>query len=336
MITATDRVQQASQWCLRLAEGDLSVEARRDFDVWTADPENALAFEDAARVWQALERSHLSPQLIEMRRSALDKLRRAEAASWSRGTSHRWRYVSIAASLVVILIGAALWVRFAPVTYVTGIGERQVIALADGSMLTLDAQSEVAVRYNGNRRDLSLRRGRAKFQVAKDPLRPFSVSAADKMVVATGTQFSVELLSRKVRVVLYEGAVEVLATETLQPVTITAATRHQRDPGLLPGRELIAPTEQAVAQTQPVDLLRAASWEAGQVAFNDEPLATAVERMNRYTNVPLEIGDEQAATVRISGVFAAGEPEAFIEGVTGVFPVRVDEVAGRRVFRSTR
>src|SRR3546814_12464145 len=40
--------------------------------------------------------------------------------------------------------------------------------------------------------------------------RPFSVAAAGKIVVATGTEFSVELLGRETRVILYEGHVAVL------------------------------------------------------------------------------------------------------------------------------
>ncbi len=36
----------------------------------------------------------------------------------------------------------------------------------------------------------------------EDPLRPFSVQAGPRMVIATGTQFSVEKLSGEVRVVL--------------------------------------------------------------------------------------------------------------------------------------
>src|SRR3546814_17339617 len=54
------------------------------------------------------------------------------------------------------------------------------------------------------------------------PLRPFSVAAAGKIVVATGTEFSVELLGRETRVILYEGHVAVLngsaaTRDTLKP-----------------------------------------------------------------------------------------------------------------------
>src|SRR3546814_19363224 len=58
-------------------------------------------------------------------------------------------------------------------------------------------------------RQVELLAGRAKFDVAKDPQRPFTVAAGDKLVVAVGTRFSVELIDGQVRVILYEGQVEV-------------------------------------------------------------------------------------------------------------------------------
>ncbi|WP_163071616.1 FecR domain-containing protein, partial [Acinetobacter baumannii] len=60
------------------------------------------------------------------------------------------------------------------------------------------------------RRALRLLAGRARFEVAKDPRRPFAVTAGDRMVVATGTAFSIELFRAEMRVVLYQGSVSVL------------------------------------------------------------------------------------------------------------------------------
>ena len=40
-------------------------------------------------------------------------------------------------------------------------------------------------------------------------MRPFTVAVGDKLVVAVGTSFSVELINGDVRVILYEGQVEV-------------------------------------------------------------------------------------------------------------------------------
>lgn len=340
-----DRIEQASTWCLRLAEGSLPPAARAEFDAWqAADPENAHAFDDAVRTWQALEDARLSPELIAMRRGALDSFRRGHATRWSRiGSRRRTAWMALVASLTVVAIGTGMWSRFVPRSYETGLGERRIVALKDGSRLSLDAQSRVDVRYSGERRELWLRQGRAKFHVAKDPLRPFSVSAADKVVVATGTEFSVELLASQVHVILYKGSVEVLADQpgsALQPVRVEqprdAGSLPRSRAALVPGRELVASVATPVVEVAVADPVRSLSWEAGQLAFSNEPLSSAVERMNRYADIPLVIGDPATGRVRISGVFAAGDTEAFVEGVTAVFPVRVQERNGRKSLVSAR
>lgn len=335
------RLEEAGVWCLRLAERELSPSLRAELDRWlAADPENLRAFERATHTWDAMEEIKLSPSLIEMRRSALEAYRRGHAAQWSGGRRRLGLRAAVAAALVLVVTGLAAW-RYLPETFETGVGERQVIALDDGSKLSLDAHSRVDVRYLKDRRELWLKRGRAKFEVHRDPLRPFSVTAANKVVVATGTQFSVELLASQVRVILYEGNVDILATskdpasppKPLQVLRVpTEAARQPRAVALAPGRELIVGVNEEAARVRDVDPLRSLGWEAGQVSFTDEPLALAVERINRYGGAALAVGDATAARVRISGVFTAGDTEAFIEGVTGVFPLRVETHDGRQTF----
>src|SRR5207245_2615866 len=69
----------------------------------------------------------------------------------------------------------------------TDIGERSVLALADGSKVTLNTASAVRADYTGRERRLTLVRGEAFFDVAKDPTRPFMVTAGSRQVIAVGT-----------------------------------------------------------------------------------------------------------------------------------------------------
>src|SRR6185437_15005809 len=78
------------------------------------------------------------------------------------------------------------------------------------SQLTLDARSEVSVRYTSDARALTLVRGQAQFDVAHDVARPFSVTAEGHEVLATGTAFDVDLLGPKLLVTLLKGRVVVL------------------------------------------------------------------------------------------------------------------------------
>lgn len=333
------RAEQASDWCLRIAEGSLPPEEVADFEAWmAADPANREAFDRASFVWRALDGRAAPPELVGIRMDALASLHEDEAPARGGRSLLGWRGITaMAAALALVVIAGLTLLTGGPVTYQTGVGERRVVMLEDGSRLSLDAASSVEVDYSGERRQLHLISGRARFDVARDPLRPFSVAAGDKLVVATGTSFSVEMLARRVEVVLYEGHVSVLRTAAdAPPRPVTAARGVPVEQLLRPGTQVALPSDGPAATLAQVDLPRSQSWEAGQLSFTDEPLASAVERMNRYSRTPLELGDAAAGRIPISGVFNTDDPASFVEGITGVFPVRGDRRGDRIVLSSTR
>lgn len=319
-------MEEASEWRMREAEAPLSNEERTALDAWLdASEANRTAYARVEVAWSAVADAASEPELVAMRGQAFEAARRAGGIRWARTSlSTRARIVSLAAVLLIAIFAGGAWLYWAPRSYETGLGERRVVALEDGSRVSLDAATEVRVRFSGSRRELWLEHGRAKFDVARDPLRPFSVTAQDRTVVATGTSFSVELLNEEVRVVLYEGAISVLerAPDGAPPRPVAIAGHVG---ALAPGQELITTNiTGAIAETAAVDPVRSLSWEAGQLSFDDEPLPTAIARMNRYASRPLRIGDPFVSGLRVSGVFRAGDTDAFIEGVSAVLPVRAE------------
>lgn len=323
--------EAAAGWRLRLAEGPLSDEEGAAFQGWLdADPRHPAAFDAALGVWDAAGDQADLPEMIVLRGAALESARRANAARWRRGVLPRAAAIA-AALLVAVLAGA--WLFGMPTVYRTGVGERELVVLSDGSRLSLDADTAVLVRYSNHRRQLDLLRGRARFDVAKDPLKPFTVAAAGKTVVAVGTEFSVERLDRQVRVVLYEGKVSVLKASATVPV---GPARQPADAVLRPGAELVIADEAPVAQLASVDLSRSISWEAGQLVFDDEPLARAVERVNRYSDEKIEVEGQEAAGVLVSGVFTAGDTRAFVDGVSDVFPIDAKRDGGKIILAYSR
>lgn len=323
----TPRAETAGDWCHRIAEGSLSPEEVTEFEDWmAADPENRAAFDRASFIWRALDGRAAPPELVAIRMDALSALTQQddEEGPMLRPWWRRAALGTLVASLVAVLTFTLFWPAQAPagIDFETKRGERRVVMLDDGSRLSLDAASEVAVSYTNERRDLELRSGRAKFDVAKDPLKPFTVAAGDKLIVATGTSFSVEMLRGEVNVILYEGHVAVLDRATRKPAVLPMRQGvATSEPLLRPGQELSLPADGA-PRLQSIDPARTTSWEGGQLTFSDEPLGDAVERMNRYASVKLMVGDPAAARIPISGVFNADNTESFVAGVSGVFPVR--------------
>lgn len=317
------REEVAIGWALRHTHGDMSFTEIEVFAAWLGeDTANGEAFDEAMAAWHMLDGPSFEPEMLSLRCEALGALQAAQRRRWR--PSPVWRSAALAASLVLGLsIGIYLW--NAPDHYRTGVGERRVVALADGSRVTLDAKSSVTVSYHAHTRELTLDSGRATFSVAKDPLRPFSVASHDSMVIATGTQFSVERLGEATRVVLYEGHVAVMRKLGDRLVPATLSSRHGDSPAdteLTPGRELILPDNAVPSRLRTLpdpDAERA--WEHGQIDVDDEPLGIAAARMNRYQTGPRLIVAPEITDIRVSGLFDAGDIEAFASGIAGIAPV---------------
>lgn len=337
-----DRTQDAAAgWLLRQADGrPFSPAEAAAFETWLADDEaNLAAYEAALAAWRSVEQIAADDAVLGLRRDALHAFRQAQRRRWPRRFGARWSGLAAAISVCGFIFVLGYGLQAGGQIYQTGVGERRVVILADGSKLSLDADTKVVVHYGRARRELKLERGRAKFDVTRDETRPFAVSAADKLVVASGTQFSVELVQSQVRVVLYTGHVSVLSQGADQaapsPLKL-AAQSTSADEALAPGRELIANVAAPVAAVQRVDPGRSQSWEGGQLIFDNEPLSLAVARVNRYTNEPLSVGDAKAGATAVNGVFTGGDVQAFVEGVSAVSPVRVEYRGADKVFVSLR
>lgn len=324
-----DPAEVAALWAARLADGQMPQAQQAEFQAWLdADPTHETALREIIGAWEAVEHYAASAEMMALRESALASARRSlDRAGGRLPLARVWGLVA-ATLLLALCVGAGAWLWLSPRTYETAVGERRVVVLSDGSKVSLDAATVVKVRYTGETRRLWLERGRAKFEVARNPLRPFSVAAADEVVVATGTAFSVELVQRQVRVVLYEGHVMVLDRDGggARRTVAVGPRRIAADQLLSPGRELILPVQTvravAPAVVAPSDPVRSLSWEGGQLVFEDEPLRVVVERMNRYADRPLVVGDDVAARVRVSGVFRAGDTDALMQGLAAAFDLK--------------
>ncbi|WP_343520276.1 FecR domain-containing protein [Sphingomonas sp.] len=320
-----ERFEAAASWCLELAEGPLPDERQSAFDAWLAgNPDNLAAFERSSRLWRQVGEAAASPELIDLRERALATFRRRNQWRWAR-QAVTGRAVAAVAAVLLAIVGTAWWWQSAPDIYRTGVGERRVVMLDDGSRASLDAATEVDVRMRGDRRELRLMSGRAKFDVAKDPLKPFSVRVGDRLVVATGTSFSVEMINGKLRVILYEGRVVVLdrPAGSATAAEVLSRLKGGEEAALTPGRELVVGVSgQSPAQLAKADPVRSLSWEGGQLVFDDEPLSLAVGRINRYSNRRVELTGA-VGRLRVNGVFNTGDVEAFATGVEQTLPVRV-------------
>jgi transmembrane sensor len=325
--------QAAATWHDRLQRENVSDETRQAFNLWLAQsPEHERAYAAIDRAWSVLQAGVHEPEILALRHEAALRLSRAASRSL------RPLRFATAVALVLALGGIATllvthslaersilaWVLEPSNTeteriYTTTVGERLVVTLLDGSQVTLDTQSQLRVAWSKRERNMKLVRGQALFEVAKDRTRPFVVEARKQRLVALGTAFDVRVEDGQMKVTMIEGTVRV------EPAT---ATSDSRTTPLSPARILTA-GEQLVVDAQsedhihPADPDRATSWRRGQIIFDDTRLADAVGELNRYSETQIVLSDPTLADLRLSGAFATGRPNVFVEAVTGYFAVAV-------------
>jgi transmembrane sensor len=172
------------------------------------------------------------------------------------------------------------------------------------------------VRYAAHSRSLTLVAGQARFEVAHDVLRPFSVTARGQEVVATGTVFNVDLMGSELLVTLIEGHVTVLAQESPAIALDQLPDRIALDAG-----EQLVLSPAGKPRIARVNIERTTAWQNGQLVFEDEPLDTVLARISRYGNRQVIAGDAACAGLRISGVFREGDVAGFLSTITSYLPV---------------
>jgi transmembrane sensor len=310
---------------------------RRRFGAWSdadestlkkrleADPTYADAFRRVERSWSAVGQHASSAELLALREGAIARARRASARRWT-GKDNRSRSFRIAAAMAGIGIALAAAYQFAPFgfkpgEYRTSIGEQHSFALEDRSHIALDAATRVRVKYSDNARIVQLIEGQVQLSVAKDPRRPFEVEAGGHTIVAVGTVFNVEYVNKEIHVAMLEGEVAVLPSPARAP---GEGPSENSSLPLIAGEELRVRRDGRTAVTRTADLRAASAWREGKVIFNAEPLGEAIQRLNRYSSLQLQVSDPDLAAMKMSGVFNVGDTSAFVEAVLAYLPATAD------------
>jgi transmembrane sensor len=330
--------QQAVDWFVAHRDGRLDAREREAFGEWLlASPAHVEEYLEVAVIARALPTAADDPEY------PLDAiLARADAATESNvrplsvddsaplagtvrtGGMNLWR-LAVAAVLAVVIGGFLWWSteRPAPQHYATPHGEQHTWRLADNSLLHLNTNTAITVRYSRNERLVEIDRGQALFVVTHDPRRPFRVVAGATDVVAVGTQFDVYRQADLTVVTVVEGQVSVGSGGTRNPrLEVNAGEQVRVSSGILP----------PVAAR--VDAQRSTAWLNRRIAFDHETLATVAAEFNRYVAVPIEIESPSLRTLVVSGVFAADDTETFLSYLRSLDGVTVETTSSRiRVFR---
>ncbi len=283
--------EEALAWLVRLHSGE---ETEADWNAYHDWKAAVSAHEEAAqraeRMW-----SRLGPALSARRTS---------------------RNLAGALLLAVCLAGGgAASGTFGPLSgwladEATGVGERRVVTLADGTTVMLDSATSVDVAYAESERRIILRDGQIFISVKPDPARPFVVEAAQGSVRALGTAFNVRMDSAGARVAVTEHAVRV-------------TYKGNRSVDIREGEGVGYDAGRGLGKPGVVDIRDVTAWQQGEIVFDARPLGEVADEIGRYRRGSVVFTDATLKDLPVTGVLSTADADAFFSALEQTLPVRV-------------
>ena len=307
--------ETAADWIVRRDAGELPADDELAFRDWLSEPAHRRAFERLEALWSLMD-GDPAPSLpaLPASRRTIFRRKRGSAAAPARG-ARRWTGAAVAASIALVAFASfGDWPTRLRADYATGVGERRVLTLEDGSRVTLGSSSAIAHDFSGSRRKVSLLEGSAFFEVAPDCSRPFTVEAAGGSATALGTAFAVRERDGTAELVVTEHRVRVIGG----------------------GRSGIVDEGQRVDfGAEKLGAIEAAgngatAWTRGQLVVVNRPLREVVVEIARYRHGYLAVAGP-AADVKVSGVYDLDHPLAAVASIEHSLNLRSFRLSDRLI-----
>lgn len=285
--------EQARDWIVCLASGDVSDAHLQAFEQWLGQPGHRRTFEYERRLWRSV-----GPRPP----AAMGKVatRRPRRMQWAMAT---------AAALLMLAVWPDAWLRL-HADHRSG-HQVQEVYLPDGSRAVLDADSAIAVHFDGHGRRIELLRGRAWFDVTPDAQRRFSVAAGNGVVEDISTAFTVAHVDSGVETEVGQGRVRVASPVDGGWTYLQAGQRARY--GELSG----------VLRLDDVAADGVGAWRQGELLLEQARVADAVHQVGRYRAGPTFVRGNLSALPLVSAALRIDQPEQALDALAATAGLQV-------------
>jgi len=315
---------QAVRWIVRLKSGSVAAQDRQAFEAWLAEsPDHRREFERVSKMWTELDEAQ--PLLHAEIERAEHLWTRHEASRFAHSTRAWWSIgaqAATAAAVILLSVSGWWWWTFVPevTMFETAIGAQRQVALADGSTVTLNTDTQLAVEYSRRARLIRLIRGEAWFVVQHEEQRPFTVDASHGVIHDIGTEFIVRQSPAQVKVSVLIGAVEV-------GVHASGEIAASPQPTVLhDGEQVSFGPAGLLSDVALFDVDTAGSWKEGTLIFRQQPLKQVLAEIARYRSEEIRLIDSSLEHLPVSGVFHIHDLDNVLPFLEDGLPIRAQRV----------
>lgn len=306
-----DRINDAAAvWAARRLSGNFGASEKRAFQDWlAADPRHEVAIKEYLDI---AETSALAGKISGVSSAANDEKKATDRRAWLVAVP------ALAASLFAafFFFGITSQPPDEIKNLATMRGETHEAALSDGSVVTLNTNTQLTVLIDENSRKATLTRGEAFFDVAHDETKPFIVSGGAADVQVLGTSFTVQATPDGDSIVrVHSGVVSVQPnlSDDAAPIRLDASQAVVvRNSGSVGAISSFSPSEDA-------------TWRLGYLEFEKTPLHDVVADLNRYFEPQIELDDHTIGDTPVTGRFDLSDQAVAVRALSIALSLEVDQ-----------
>jgi len=177
------------------------------------------------------------------------------------------------------------------------------IKLADGSRVTLFANSSISVQMTDDMRSVDLQAGRAFFDVISNAEQPFFVNTGARQIKVVGTRFEVMRADSFDRVAVNEGLVAVSSTTVSDNALVAPILIDPGTVALYEGKS----DQPALSK---VDATTIGAWTNGVLVFRDTPIFQVLKKLSDlFPHNTLSVSDGSLNQKNFSGTLVVSSAE---------------------------
>ena len=225
---------------------------------------------------------------------------------------------AIAAS-VALALGLFLFSRYEPNPQFhlveTTLGKKQEIQLPDGTIVMLNSGSSIRYpqQFNGDFREVALT-GEAFFDVARDTLKPFIVETGEVRTRVLGTSFNINAFaeSDSISVSVATGKVMVANHRLMKEILLPNEQLHYHK---------VTEAYRKATDKSVIDK----AWTENTIHLNYKTLNEAVEVLERWFDISIEIQNAALGRKRIVGKYHDPHLETILESLSFLLNIEFTE-----------
>lgn len=288
--------------------GEISEKEQKELNKWHLHGnENNALFERMQTAWKQAEKykTEFNPNIKNAWNKIESKTSKTKVVLFTN-----W-YISAAAS-VLLLLGLS-WLAFhnKTITVNTQALEQKEIFLPDGTMVSLNENSQLSYSKKFKTRSVSLN-GEAFFDVVHNAQKPFAVSAGKTSTLVLGTSFNIKYIeNNKIDVSLVSGKIAFESPENEKLI-------------LSPGEQILYSLETNTISKSEFENQNFIAWKTSILEYDNTELEKVISDVNLLYKSGITL-KQNGNNCRFTGTFENSSTKEIIEVLSFTYNMDYDD-----------